>query len=383
MILVILPIVAFLSFSAAVSWMDFNRYKPDIEAEVKQITGRDLKISGSIDVSILPLRLNIGQAALRNPPGFKEENLLSVKQARIEFSLVDWLLSRNIHVLSLELVAPKLNLIRSEEGNNWQDLPWLSRLLQGGVGRSLAVFYPARESASLQYAVARSSGSVQEPIDHLQGLSFDSLMVRNGRFRVFDERHGFEAKIDKIDLLSFDARIGQPFDITMSFNYSNSLSPRSLDFRINSRLQINNRFYEWQFEDWDGMFKIHLPEDYRVPDVRLTTSGKYLFLDTLNQSLAGKEVSVKALESDLNMDFAGQWGALTDLRGTLNAKNLKFSQWSEQLGVPLEMRKEIDKDKVINGDFAWQWDGNKLEVSRLPKSEPSDVLENKVPDPVS
>ncbi len=387
LILVILPIVVFLSFSAVINWMDFNRYKADIEAEVKQISGLDLKISGSIDVSVMPLRLNIGSAALKNPEGFKEENLLSLKQARIEFSLLDWLLHRDVHILSLELVSPKLNLIRSENGNNWQNLPWLSRWLQGGGENTLAIFYPARETASLKYAVARSSGESTAKANFLHGLSFDSLMVRNGSFRLLDERHQFEAKIDKIDFLSFDARIGQPFDISMSFNYSNSLSPRSLDFRLNSRMLIQNRFYEWQFDDWDGMFKIHLPETYRVPDVRLATSGEHLLLDAMNQNLAGKGVSIRALDSHLMMDFAGQLGALTDLRGTLSAKNLKFSQWSEQLGVPLEIHQEIDQDKVIDGAFAWQWDGNSLGVRRLPEPaatqpQSSNSLENKVPDAV-
>ena len=49
--LVVLLIVAAL---VAPSFVDVNRYKPEITAAVKQATGRDLTIGGDIELTILP-----------------------------------------------------------------------------------------------------------------------------------------------------------------------------------------------------------------------------------------------------------------------------------------------------------------------------------------
>ncbi len=54
--------------------------------------------------------------------GFTEENLLSVREVQIELSLKSLFLDKEISVISLELIEPKLHLIKTETGDNWSDI---------------------------------------------------------------------------------------------------------------------------------------------------------------------------------------------------------------------------------------------------------------------
>jgi AsmA protein len=99
-----------------------NAYKGKIAAAVKESTGRELKLSGDIKLSVLPwLALQLGPASLGNPPGFSDEPFLSFTHASVRVRLLP-LLRQHLEVARVEVEGLELRLRKNAAGRgNWQD----------------------------------------------------------------------------------------------------------------------------------------------------------------------------------------------------------------------------------------------------------------------
>src|SRR5512139_2897858 len=81
-----LLIVALLSAPALI---DVNSYKPEIIAQVKKATGRDLVLDGPISLSLLPTpTAKIDGVKFFNVPGSKNPNMVEDKSVTVKPSLV-------------------------------------------------------------------------------------------------------------------------------------------------------------------------------------------------------------------------------------------------------------------------------------------------------
>ncbi|MGM0541536.1 MAG: AsmA family protein [Pseudomonadota bacterium] len=378
LILAIIPILLFLGFAGAVSLIDFNQYKPQIEQEVAKVTGRDFKIEGAVEVSVLPFIFNIGQLYLRNSEGFTEETLLSVREVQIELSLVSLFIDKEISVISLELIEPKLHLIKTETGDNWSDIQLISQWLPKRPGLS-----PSPLLAHLPPTLSRDNHppSASEWFDTLervqvsnvahQGLkpnfdwAFDSLVIRQGELQFEDQVAGSLAKLSAINILTFDVIKGQPFDVKSDFIYQNSASLRKYDFNLNSTLEISNHFQQWNLTNWDGLFTFHLPVEENVPAIRLTTSGERFELDLQTQNINVVKAKVAGLDAELTTSFAGIFGVNAALAGSVDLQGLNFKEWAYHLGLPMPVFIEQKALTQGNGQFEWQWDGQKLLLKEI------------------
>ena len=67
-----------------VMFVDPNDYRDDIQRIVEQKTGRELKLSGDLKLSVFPwIALETGAATLGDAPGFGPEPFVSIKEARV------------------------------------------------------------------------------------------------------------------------------------------------------------------------------------------------------------------------------------------------------------------------------------------------------------
>ncbi len=126
--------------------IDPNDYKDEIVSQVKEQTGRDLKITGDLKLSVFPwLGIDIGGLELSNAKGFGEQPFAVVKSAAIRVKLMP-LLSRQLEVDTVGLDGLVLNLAKSKDGaTNWDDLvkegaPAESDKPQAGDGKGLEGF---------------------------------------------------------------------------------------------------------------------------------------------------------------------------------------------------------------------------------------------------
>jgi AsmA protein len=106
-----------------VMFVDPNDYRDDIEKMVEQKTGRELTLSGGLELSVFPwIALETGAASLGDAPGFGPEPFVSIKEARVGVRLLPLLRGR-VEVGNVRLDGARIRLITDESGrDNWADL---------------------------------------------------------------------------------------------------------------------------------------------------------------------------------------------------------------------------------------------------------------------
>ena len=102
------------------SFVDWNKYKPEIAERVKAATGRDITIGGDIKLAVLPApTLAVHDVALANIPGAQDPNMASLKALDVRVALGP-LLEGRISVESIALVEPMISLEVMKDGRrNW------------------------------------------------------------------------------------------------------------------------------------------------------------------------------------------------------------------------------------------------------------------------
>jgi uncharacterized protein involved in outer membrane biogenesis len=104
----------------APAFIDPNDYKPEIQASVKDATGRDLTIGGDISLSLLPSpSLSVAQVSLSNMAGGGAEPMVTLDALRVNLALMP-LLSGSVKVTSVTLDKPTIVLETTADGKaNW------------------------------------------------------------------------------------------------------------------------------------------------------------------------------------------------------------------------------------------------------------------------
>lgn len=119
-----LLVVALLAGAALVapSFIDWDRYKPEIAARVEEATGRALSIDGGISAQLLPSpALTAGGIRLANPPGAAAPDLVRLKGLSVGVAL--WpLLRGTVEVTGIVLDQPVIELETLADGRKTWDL---------------------------------------------------------------------------------------------------------------------------------------------------------------------------------------------------------------------------------------------------------------------
>ncbi|WP_373019591.1 AsmA family protein [Thiomicrorhabdus sp.] len=416
MIGAIIPILLFLGFAAAISLIDFNQYKPQIEQEVAQRSGHELKIEGAIEVSMFPFTFTLGEVSLKNEEKFADKfaqpNLMSIKKVRVEVSLWDLFIFKRLSVIGLELIEPSVVLLIDKDGNNWhrlaqltapnsrmaddtferrfanatlEDLPKLFRVAQSvegsaqesEIGTAQKQALPAAEdlpdvTSSIQSAKADSSNAVAEvdtaiePVEEEAfGWHFQSVVVKKGHFEVQDAVSNHQAVISGLNLLAFDVTLGRPFQVRTDFAYHNTLRKRHYEFDLTAFMDINKDFSRWQVTDWQGVFKLSLPEEYKVPEMRLVTKGEMFGLNLVDNQIQVSRVQLDALGSRITTSFSGQYGGQANLYGTMTVNGFNVQSWGRHLGVRMPEFVNPKALTEIKGQVDWELSEDKLDLNNV------------------
>ena len=111
-------VVVIVGTFVALSLVDWSKYADLAIAEVKNTTGRDLRIAGKIDVGLLPPRLIVDGVSLTNAPWGSRPEMVKTKHVEIRAALLPLLIG-NVH-LKIDIVAPDVFLETDKKGlGNW------------------------------------------------------------------------------------------------------------------------------------------------------------------------------------------------------------------------------------------------------------------------
>ena len=119
----VLLVVLVVGALAAPSFIDWNSYKGQIAAQVRDATGRDLTIDGDVSLSLLwTPTLSVSKVRFANIAGGSAPDMASLESldVRLAFTPLDWL-DGNFQIQRVDLVQPTILLEKLADGRaNWQ-----------------------------------------------------------------------------------------------------------------------------------------------------------------------------------------------------------------------------------------------------------------------
>ncbi|MBX6366529.1 MAG: AsmA family protein [Rhodospirillales bacterium] len=154
-------------------------YKDQLVAQVKSATGRDLRIDGPVQVSILPrIAIEAEKVSLSNAPGAAEKDMATLAKLAVQLQVLP-LLSGEVAVDRFVLVEPVIHLEVDKRGRpNWQ-------FDTAGGGEKT----PAPKDAA---------GKSAAPA--LQELRLGEVKIENGRITYLDQRSNARHEASEVDL---------------------------------------------------------------------------------------------------------------------------------------------------------------------------------------
>ena len=203
----VLPIVFVLLIllAAAVligpSFVDWNKYKPQIIEQAKSAAGYDVAIDGDIGLSVLPLpQLRIEGLKIAAPRG-SQPNLLTMKEAKVSVNLLP-LISGEISIDTVRLVTPDIRLEKMADGSN----SWMSDKLLAD-----------------QNDPARSDNPSAQPDRKEQKIILNKLVIEDGRVSYLDRASGKEQVAEKINLDVKADSLSGPFKADGNLTYGGKI----------------------------------------------------------------------------------------------------------------------------------------------------------------
>jgi len=176
------------------SFIDWNAYKGQVVAAVRDNTGRNASIDGDIAFSVLPTpALRVAGVRIANFEGAQSPDMLRLKELRVRVSIAA-LLERRIEVEQLELIEPVIALEIAEDGRaSWDIEPATAVSAQGE---------PA--------AVAQEPSEASAPLD----ISLANVTIRGGSLSFRDARSGTFETVEALQLAVSAPSLSGPFDLT-------------------------------------------------------------------------------------------------------------------------------------------------------------------------
>lgn len=361
-LLIILPILVFLGFAAAVSFIDFNRYKPQIEEQVKTLTQRDFKIEGAIDVSVIPFAMTIGQSSLANSKSFTEqEPLLQFKTLRAELSLLELFLHKRLDVKSVEWIEPNLVLATNQLGeNNWQDLPGVESVLQS--------LFDAQVSQSPQSA--QSSSGLELSAENWQ---LDSLVIQGGQVSWDSAATENNWQLSNISIVANQLAMDQAFAAHTMFDWHQPAAKRSIKWRTNAEITLPTGWDTIEVHSWQGVLKSNLLEQSVYPVVNITQKGKDFRYQWQKSDLHLGSWELRALNGQLMWSASGN--LKSQVSGQVSAIGVQYQEWSKQLALPLPPKLITEKLTDEDALFDWRYQAGQWQVDRVTKQGSALIVE--------
>ncbi|WP_429083283.1 AsmA family protein [Aeromonas bivalvium] len=190
-----------IAITSLVTLVDPAQFKPLLMEQVKKNTGRDLVIDGPISWTFWPsLGLSLEQAALRNPAGFAEQDLVRFERGQASVAVLP-LLSRRLQVGEVSLEGAHLFIQTRADGSS--NLTGLTRSAQGGGASTRA---PGQDESG------QASGP--EPWQ----LAIESLSLTQASALVIDDRNGSRLQLTRLDLSLGELKPDSWVPMTFSLN---------------------------------------------------------------------------------------------------------------------------------------------------------------------
>jgi AsmA protein len=286
--------------------VDLNDYKPEIEAAVKDKTGRTLRIEGELDLSVFPwIGVSTGKLTLSNAAGFKEPAFAVIGESDIKIKLMP-LLSKEVEVSTVVLKGLELHLAKDAQGvSNWGDL--------------------VKQKDPAKAAPAEpSEGANESPA--LAALAIGGLVIEDSQLSWDDQQSGQHAIVKDFNLTLGAVAFNQPISVEMSLFLENTKPELTEKLSLSTMLVID-----------ESMQKIQLTQLI----VDSTTKGEIV---------SGGTVDAK-IQSNINVDLEQQKIQLTQFTLDSNVKGGVVPESEVEAHVQSDITYDLSKQVAQLAQF--------------------------------
>ena len=195
-----LVVIIILILLIAPAFIDINKYKPEIEKLVAENTGCTLTLGGDLDLSLFPWAgVSISDVRMGNPKGFKEKDLVSIKNFEVRVKFLP-LLSKEVQLKRFILEEARIVMVKNKDG----------RLNLQSIGK--ATEKKQKEKKEAPAPKAAGSGL---PI---KSLTVGNLAITKSSILFIDHTTGGKQEVSDLTLKLKDVSLDRPFKLSFSAN---------------------------------------------------------------------------------------------------------------------------------------------------------------------
>ncbi|NOQ17455.1 MAG: AsmA family protein [Methyloprofundus sp.] len=302
--------------------VDINDYKPEMEAAVKDATGRNLTIEGDLQLSVFPwLGVSTGKIVLSNAAGFSEKAFAVIGESDIKVKLLP-LFSKEVEVSTVVLKGLQLNLEKNKAGvSNWDDLT------------------QPKEAETSKAETPQVDKESTDTTPALAALAIGGVTIENALLSWDDQQAGQSVIIKDFNLKTGALAFNETIAIDLAFLLENAKPVMTEKFSLSTQLIIDNALQNIQL-------------------TKLKINSK-----TLAESIPGGVFDAQIL-SELALDLQQQTLALTglqlntnivDLAGDINVINLNTEpQYTGSLQLiefnPKKLMRQLKMEPPVTAD---------------------------------
>src|SRR5215471_8574579 len=108
----IVVVAVLLAILALPFLLDANRFKPELESELSQALGRDVRV-GNLGLSILSGSVAAADITISDDPRFTRSPFLRAKSFKVAAELIPLITSHRLNVTGLTIEDPEIVLLQS------------------------------------------------------------------------------------------------------------------------------------------------------------------------------------------------------------------------------------------------------------------------------
>jgi uncharacterized protein involved in outer membrane biogenesis len=181
------------------SFIDWSHFKAPIITAVKENTGFEIDLKGSVRLSLLPSpHLDAHDVSIKNKSGGKAISLVELKSISLGVNVFP-LLKGNVEVSKVELIEPVINLETFKNGENNWDVK--------ADKASLDAKLPATDSISITKSDAKTPG-----------FSLQKVVIKDGQVTISNFQTDSHHEIKNINLQGSLGSLTGPFFVNGQFN---------------------------------------------------------------------------------------------------------------------------------------------------------------------
>ena len=353
MIFVLIPVIVLGALFAAVSLIDFNQYKPQIEQEVLAKTGHELKIDGDIDVSVIPFKFSVGESRLLHLQQFDTQSaLLQFEKMNLRLSLMDLLLKQQAHLLGVEIIAPRLDLRINAEGE-----------------RSWSKFLAQKPQNSGFVKVSNQAEAFDKGLSWAKdwGLKLNSLTVHEGRVVWQDAALDEHYEIQQIQLMAFDLRLDAFFTFQAQGRLIDGKRQQHTQFDIRSDVKLSDAINRLEFANWKSDFQTGQGLETTEEDLKFALNMQSLSWQRKPGLVDLKDAQIKAKNDEFSLSLEGDYQTHT-WQGEMAIRQLNPRQWLDYFAFNYPQFLSDQALTRLNGNLRWsvspqEWQAQDLDLT--------------------